>query len=230
MNLRLIVIEGPRRGEEFTVKDEIVIGRKKGDLQLLDDKASNLHAKVYSDDKILYIEDLGSSNGTLVNGEKIEKAEIKAGDVISIGSTLLRVDVYVDKKKSKIETGSWQELADKLLASALQRFEKLPVPVKRCGPFTDVVELEFTRGLQAGSSYFFGFGPRQIGAHCSDALLFEPDAPGVAFELHPSGDAVCEFRSSVEGVLVNNVQVKSQKLKNGDRISFGQTIIVVKTS
>ena len=93
MNLRLVCTEGPRKGDEFLVKDGITLGRSRADLPLRDTKASNPHARIYSDNKgLLRIEDLKSSNGTLVNGTKItEPTALRPGDRISIGKTSLSV-------------------------------------------------------------------------------------------------------------------------------------------
>lgn len=72
-----------------------------------DSKASRKHAvlKVGSDDLVL--EDLGSGNGTFVNGEKIQSSSLKKGDTFQIGITVFLVESFsAGKKASKEETVS----------------------------------------------------------------------------------------------------------------------------
>jgi len=229
-NLRLVIIEGPRKGEEFVVKADIVIARKKGDLQLQDDKSSNPHARIFSDNDKIYVEDMGSSNGTKLNGTRLEaKAEIKPGDLLSMGRTLLRVDQGPAKKTSPIEEGTWQQTVDEALGTALTLHEKIPMTPRPHAPFEQPVVLEFVQGLQTGSQIIFGYGPRQLGGQCIDALFYEPGLPALAFELHPVTGAPCELRCENDKVFVNGAPAKTMRLKIGDRISIGQTVLLLKT-
>jgi serine/threonine protein kinase len=60
---------------------------------LLDDlEASRRHAQLYFDGQHLHVTDLGSLNGTIVNGERIHQCTVQPGDAITLGSTVLRVD------------------------------------------------------------------------------------------------------------------------------------------
>lgn len=68
-----------------------VIGRNHGcQLYLTDEKVSQQHAKVSLENNTVMIEDLGSLNGTYVNGEKIEgPVELLSGDEVVVGMTNL---------------------------------------------------------------------------------------------------------------------------------------------
>lgn len=93
------------RGELMAVpipleRDEVVIGRAiEADVRLNDSRASRLHARITSErdpktDATRYrITDLGSTNGTLVNGELITVAPLNDGDKIVIGDHLFRFDM-----------------------------------------------------------------------------------------------------------------------------------------
>jgi hypothetical protein len=71
---------------------ETTIGRsEKCTLQIPSDTVSREHAKIRLDGDALTIEDLKSSNGTFVNGKLIERAALKPGDVIALGSETLIV-------------------------------------------------------------------------------------------------------------------------------------------
>src|SRR6476619_1370704 len=71
---------------------EIVVGRSSDlDMVLVEEMVSRKHARIaYENDEII-IEDLGSTNGTFVNGEKIKRAQLKEGDRVLIGTSILKV-------------------------------------------------------------------------------------------------------------------------------------------
>jgi uncharacterized membrane protein YdfJ with MMPL/SSD domain/pSer/pThr/pTyr-binding forkhead associated (FHA) protein len=89
------VIAGPAAGRAVELSEgAFVIGRSElGDGSLGGDpELSRRHARVFERDGRLLVEDLGSSNGTLVNGRPVEgPTEIGPGDVIDLGSTRLEV-------------------------------------------------------------------------------------------------------------------------------------------
>jgi membrane fusion protein, multidrug efflux system len=71
---------------------EYVIGRASDADVVLDDKeASTRHARIFSRGHDFFIKDLGSSNGTTVNGQRVDEGPIDAGDEIEIGRTLIDV-------------------------------------------------------------------------------------------------------------------------------------------
>ncbi len=89
-------ISGKYQGGEFPVAAdrEIVIGRANElDVVLVEDMVSRRHAKIVSTGDALNIEDLGSTNGTFVNGEKVRRARLKEGDRVLIGTSIVRVAV-----------------------------------------------------------------------------------------------------------------------------------------
>lgn len=81
-------------------RDKVIIGRAlEADVRLNDSRASRLHARITierdakSNDSCYRIADLGSTNGTLVNGELITEALLNDGDKIVIGEHLFRFDM-----------------------------------------------------------------------------------------------------------------------------------------
>jgi pSer/pThr/pTyr-binding forkhead associated (FHA) protein len=76
----------------FDVNGEITIGRAAGcGVSLPDDTfVSNVHARVYERDGDIFVEDLGSTNGSLVNGAALTAAtKLRKGDRIQVGQTVL---------------------------------------------------------------------------------------------------------------------------------------------
>lgn len=73
--------------------DYITIGRSdKCTYPIPDASLSSNHCKMYIKDEILYIEDLQSKNGVILNGIKIFKQKVYTNDIINIGNCTLRVD------------------------------------------------------------------------------------------------------------------------------------------
>ena len=87
-------ISGKYQGGEYPLQDsgELVIGRSSElDMVLIEDMVSRKHAKITLAPGQITIADLGSTNGTFVNGEKIKKARLKEGDRILIGTSILKL-------------------------------------------------------------------------------------------------------------------------------------------
>ena len=84
----------PRVGERLTLRASNTMGRDAGnDIALPDEAASARHATLEARDGEWFIEDLGSTNGTLVNGVRIERRErVRPGDEIAIGRIALRLE------------------------------------------------------------------------------------------------------------------------------------------
>lgn len=90
-----MVIEGDDRGKTIpmTGKVEYVIGRSaEADGCLRDSKISRMHCKVNVVGNHFIVSDNGSSNGTIVNGERVKKTVLKNGDYVRLGFSILRFD------------------------------------------------------------------------------------------------------------------------------------------
>lgn len=86
---------GLERGERFDLIGGLTIGRSKdSDVQIDDRYASGLHARVFSREGHFFVEDMNSTNGTLLNGAELRgEAELIDGDTIQIGDTEFRLEV-----------------------------------------------------------------------------------------------------------------------------------------
>ena len=87
-------ISGKYQGGEFPLKGDkqLIIGRSSElDIVLVEDMVSRKHAKITLSGGKITIEDLGSTNGTFVNGEKVKTSRLKEGDRILVGTSILKL-------------------------------------------------------------------------------------------------------------------------------------------
>ena len=90
---RLRVVSGPNAGQTVDVDEELVIGREDTDLAIDDDEMSRRHAVVRRHANRLQVEDLGSTNGTFVDGTRIAEPTLLGGGAeIKVGTTVLVVE------------------------------------------------------------------------------------------------------------------------------------------
>ena len=88
MSKLIMTLDGAVVREYPIEKDSISIGRKHGnDIQLNDLTVSGRHSLIVKMGEHVYVDDLGSTNGTLLNGARVAKTLIKHGDVIQ-GSSM----------------------------------------------------------------------------------------------------------------------------------------------
>lgn len=82
------------KGTEFALGSEVTVGRAGGCAILLDEDTfvSQLHARIFRRDGSLFVEDLGSTNGTFLNGRKVSApVSMRKGDRVQFGRTTLEV-------------------------------------------------------------------------------------------------------------------------------------------
>lgn len=82
-----------KMGSVVPISREITIGRREDNVVVIEEGyVSGHHARIFQRNDNYVLEDLKSTNGTILNGEKIEnKVYIRSGDKIKIGTTLFRV-------------------------------------------------------------------------------------------------------------------------------------------
>jgi hypothetical protein len=90
--LEVVAAMGLEPGTSFELGDSATMGRADGsDIPVDDPFASSVHARIFPRGQFMYIEDMGSTNGTYLNGRRLRAAErLKVGDSVRIGETEYR--------------------------------------------------------------------------------------------------------------------------------------------
>lgn len=127
--------------EIIPVRDgKSTIGRESdNDIQLLDESVSRHHAHLSNMPNICEIADDGSSNGTFLNGNRIESATLRNGDELKIGDTVLRFEeisheVHDDMGRSR----DYSQLSQNSTVRVKRHPSdmRIPVPEKETKTFT----------------------------------------------------------------------------------------------
>lgn len=93
MRPALVFTEGPLSGRRVEVDAELVVGREDAGLTIEDEEISRRHAAIRPGDGGIEIEDLGSTNGTYVNGVRIEATtRLAGGDTVKLGRSVIQVE------------------------------------------------------------------------------------------------------------------------------------------
>lgn len=203
---RVVEVPGPvitlGRGTEATVR-------------LADDGMSRRHSRLeVAPDGSCKITDLGSRNGTRVNGELVREGPIKAGDVILIGTTRITVEAITPAAGA----------AGQGAPSAA------PPPPPPTGPALCLV---FLAGPNKGQTHPLTHATTRIGRRRRDneIALFDTGISNRHAEIRkgPEGLILADVGSR-NGTLLNGQRVTQSPLKPGDRIQLGHTLIEVRAA
>ena len=202
---------GPCTGETITIDSELVLGREASEQGRLggDERLSRRHARVFIDGAGRpMVEDLGSTNGTWVNEQRLTDARIVAsGDVLRVGQTTFEIEVPVVPAATRLDT---------VVPVATATVAEAPSP----GPRLRVVagpkqgeEIPLAHDLLIGRS----FG--EPGALGGDKRLSRRHA---RIARGPGGLFFIEDTGSSNGTIINGARLRrGRALREGDRIEVG---------
>jgi len=142
----LVVLQGPEIGRDFRLRrGSMVIGRgPQADIRIVDDLASREHARIEmawepeTETASFHLFDLGSTNHTFVNSRRIDRAEIKDGDRVQIGDTVLKF-VLLDEIEAKFHREVRHRITYDRLTGLLTKeslYLALEEELKRCARFS----------------------------------------------------------------------------------------------
>ncbi len=236
-----LVIKGPDGTEqEQDFVDQLTVGRAEGnDLILAEGGVSRKHARFFLEGEDVMVEDLGSANGTIVNGERIEgptkldpSAAIVLGDYEASLKSGAKSRAKVDKSKARPSSRPTQALARSSLAKAEPRATKV-VPVMKPSASAGAASKRPSRssgpalrglsGAVTGKSFPLN-GTIVVGRVAGVDLRVDDDSVSrrhAEIELN-DGTAVLRDLGSANGTTVNGNPISEDTaLNGGDIIQFG---------
>ena len=125
--------------EHLVSETPVVVGRStKADIILAEDSVSRRHARLFVSGGCLFVEDLGSSNGVLVNGERVAQQALSRNDVVQIGCYTLRAEplnAAAQQKlvrRTEIEFSEVAPIHDRVVEEGEQRSVSFLYRVSQC--------------------------------------------------------------------------------------------------
>jgi ABC-2 type transport system ATP-binding protein len=216
-NLTLVIVEGQDVGRELPLAGTILIGRDpSADVVLADTEVSSRHASLAPVDGGIAVEDLGSTNGTYVNGQRVSGTQrLSAGDRVQFGATVVEV-------RGPAAPATPPPAAPPAAQQAPGREKQIPsLPV-----------LVFTSGQLAGTEWPVGqqvvIG-REPGV--ADIMLDQDtDVSRRHTSFSPAGYGLTvQDLGSTNGTHVNGHRLDhAVSLGTGDKVEIGQTTIEVR--
>jgi len=222
--LRLVSTEGPETEYGLT-KGLVSVGRATiNDVAILDPKVSRQHARLLCGPSGCQIEDLGSANGTRVNGQPVQRVVLSLGDIIQVGDSSLRFEAFSprpDLEGTIIDAPPIESEADMettLAASGLEvalSDTSLPRLAIRSASGTREVQL---------------LGEMSIGRSTSnDIVLNQPRASRHHARVRPLGvEWVIEDLGSTNGTWHRGERIQEKRLAPGDMFRIGEAQLVFK--
>lgn len=242
MDLFLEILSGNLKGIRIPVRAGVLLGRKFSGLSIQDPKISVKHARIdLSADGLFALVDLDSENGILLpNGALTKTLVLSPGVNFTLGETSFGVISNQIRDQEDEAPGMPPEMTitrnfwDRLKALARSGARKNSNKKVEVQPISPVLHLKFIRGVQFGTHWTLGYGPRQAGTNDSDLHLIDPevegqkkDGSGIYFRLLPVGSKVVIKSEEQNKVRLNGVLFTEQDLHAGDIIDVGFAAIEV---
>ncbi len=209
-------------------RDATIFGREKGDIIVGDHEISSTHCQIQNISGVYHIFDMNSTNGTFVNNERIVKAKLNPGDVITVGQTSFKfaledesnvrhiTTIFKSKDKRNL-TDSKSSLVDTLIESELRSTQShaLQLKIKYHDGSEDEIELN-QRSLFIGRASSFG--------------KFEAD-PEISrkhllIKVNDTGEVFIEDQGSTNGSYLNGKKITGMHLvRPQDEVRVGTSLL-----
>jgi pSer/pThr/pTyr-binding forkhead associated (FHA) protein len=247
VDLFIEIIDGPLQGSRTPLRDGLTLGRSGCDVNLEDPKVSSKHAELeMRPDGSFWLIDRGSANGIRAEGTRLTELVMAQGTVFRLGRTRFRVFATgvapteglqtkvknLFKKPSQKKSANDKSWRDQIVFLSERVIREMPVGKRKDSglqPFHHVLTLAFNRGIQSGTEWVLGYGPREIGSSSVDLPLFEPGLPAKCFKIVPkASEAIIRVSEEAHGkILLNGKRFESSFLRPGDVIEIGNTRIEI---
>jgi pSer/pThr/pTyr-binding forkhead associated (FHA) protein len=240
---RLVVVDGQAMGQVFLLyPGEYVLGRSEGaDLILADDAVSRKHISLQVDPSRVVLRDLGSGNGTRVNGRKVSDAQLGHGDRVNLGRHQLRYEVAGSENVQTspsmvVQGGGWRRARKKVLwvalaglamgviaggKPALQYWKRRQAAIEekeRAGALKAVADTKYQAGIEARDAG--RFADAVVLFEAAKALLPLPEYTTALVEArreHSDGQKLSRAKEHQKGARLSEARALLMEIKNESR-------------
>lgn len=241
----LKIVAGARQGLNVPLptRDALVVGRKEGDLILDDPLVSGRHCQVLVRNGEFVLQDLGSTNGTMVDGRLVREVVLKPGNEIAIGTTrlILFTGATEGTAADAEEPAPAKEPANQLEIAWLldEELVELAGSGERTRTTADVIGqdlrlppglnalLEVVAGQDTGKVFRFTRGNVNIGRRTGEVPLSDGEVSRRHSVIEVFGREMIFLRDlgSTNGTYHNGRRVGVGRLRSGDTIGVGKTVL-----
>ena len=237
----LKILSGARQGLNVPLsrQNPLVIGRKRGDLLLDDPLVSGAHCRILFKDGHFWVQDLGSTNGTQVDGRLIRDVRLEPGAELAVGGT--RMVLFLGGEEAEAEAASSRTGQPQLDIAWLldEELVELRGSGERTRTQADVIgqdlrlppglnaAVEVVAGQDAGKVYRFNRGNIQIGRRQGEVPLSDVEVSRRHAVIEVFGREMMFLRDlgSTNGTYHNGRRVAAIRLQTGDTIGCGKTVM-----
>ncbi len=237
----LQIVAGHRAGTQIPLPETVplVIGRKKGDVILDDPLVSGVHARIIFRDGAWVVQDLSSTNGTMVDGRLVREAALRPGNELAIGSC--RMILFLGGDEESVAPGQPSAAQQQLEIAWLLDEELVDVKAgpDRTRSHGDVIGqdlrlppgmnavLEVVAGQDAGKVFRFTRGTVTIGRRAGEIPLTDPEVSRrhTVIEVFGRGMIYLRDLGSTNGSFHNGRRVALGRLRSGDTLGVGRSVL-----
>lgn len=236
----LQVLSGPRQGTSIPLDADavLVVGRKRAELLIDDPLVSGRHCQFSWRDGKVVLKDLGSTNGTMVDGRLVHEQELRAGAEVAIGSS--RMILYIgDEMPDAVSDGSAKTPRLDIAWLLDEELVELRGAGERTRTQADVIgqDLRLPPGLNAmvevvagqdqGKVFRFTRGNVSIGRRQGEVALSDVEVSRNHAVIEVFGREMIFLRDlgSTNGTYHNGRRASVTKLETGDTIGCGKTVM-----
>lgn len=206
-------------------RDATIFGRQKGDIIIHDKEVSSTHCQIQEINAVHHVFDMNSTNGTFVNNERVVKAKLNEGDIVTLGSTSFKFSLMAENAIRDIPT-AFRTLGDATGSSASSLIETLIESEMRSTQFSgmrlivkykdgkqDIIDLR-QRVIFIGRASTFG-------AFDQDP---EISRKHLMIKLNNEGEVFIEDQKSTNGTFLNAKRIKGMHpVGKSDLVRVGDT-------
>ena len=237
---KLVTPDGVR---EFSLKPgENIVGRENVDVILADNTVSRRHAKITVENSKVFLEDMGSTNGTKIDGVRLaagEKTEVSDGSELSFGSSVLNLQLPELDMQELVPSESEDATADEEVIDNSEIADEVVIETVPEESFeetmqevVDIPAAPIAKLISKDGSCSFDLksGINTIGRRdgANDIVIPDPYCSGRHADLLVEDESftVTDI-GSTNGTLVNGVKLdpnSPKQIQSGDEITFGRTV------